>query len=243
MALFLALVALIATSSLTQFAFAADTAPAPAPATKSDGPPARTGFQAAFRTGFSFPMGDATGVPADTLGRRYAWQVPIAIDLGAKVTPSIFIGSYLHLGFGAEGSDTEVVRYCDDNDSNLENDVSCSVVTVRLGLEGNYQFQPDQRINPWVGYGIGFESAIQSLTDRQRGYSETNTSSGVTYAQLAGGFDFRALLGFGPYAELALGRFNKVSVEQNGRKTFSGDIEDRAWHAWLTLGVRMVVRP
>ena len=47
--------------------------------------PARTGFQMALRTGFSFPMGNATGVSSDTLSRRYAWQIPIAIDLGAKV--------------------------------------------------------------------------------------------------------------------------------------------------------------
>lgn len=43
--------------------------------------------------------------------------------------------------------------------------------------------------------------------------------------------------------ELALGRFTKATVEQNGRKVFSGSIDDRAWHAWLTIGVRMVVRP
>jgi hypothetical protein len=238
---FTAWVACVGTSLFTPLAVAAnEVAQPPVP---SDARPARTGFQAAFRTGFSFPIADATGVASDTLARRYAWQVPLAVDLGAKVTPSIFIGSYLHLGFGSEGSDTEVSAYCDDNDSNLENDVSCSVVTVRLGIEGHYQLQPDQRVNPWFGYGIGFESAIQSLTDRQRGYSETNTSSGITYAQLSTGFDLRALLGFGPYAELALGRFNRATVEQNGRKVFSGDIEDRAWHGWLTLGVRMVVRP
>lgn len=214
----------------------------PAPAA-SPGPPARTGFQAAFRSGFSLPFGDATGVPTDTLGRRYAWQIPIAVDLGAKVTPAVFVGGYLHLGFGAEGSDREVERYCDDNDTNFENDVSCGVVTVRLGVQGHYHFKPDEKLNPWLGYGIGFEAQIQSLTDRQRGYSETNTSSGVTYAQLSGGFDFRALVGGGPFMELALGRFTHTNVEQNGRKVYSGDIDDRAFHAWLTFGLRLVVRP
>jgi hypothetical protein len=214
----------------------------PAPAA-SAGPAARTGFQAAFRSGFSLPFGDATGAPSDTLRRRYAWQIPIVVDLGAKVTPAIFVGGYLHVGFGSEGSDAQVEGYCDDNDSNLENDVSCSVVTLRIGVEGHYHFQPDQKVNPWLGYGIGYEAAIQSLTDRQRGYSETNTSSGVTYAQLSGGVDFRALVGGGPFMELSLGRFTHATVEQNGRKVFSGDIEDRAFHAWLTMGLRLVVRP
>jgi hypothetical protein len=237
----LALFLTLGLASVSSLASAESDAGKAAP--ESAGPAARTGFQAAFRTGFSLPFGDATGVSSDTLGRRYAWQVPVAFDLGAKVTRAIFVGGYLQLGFGAEGSDNEVSAFCDDNDSNFENDVSCSVVTVRLGLEGNYQFQPDQRINPWLGYGFGFEGAIQSLTDRQRGYSETNTTSGLTYAQLSGGFDLRALVGFGPYAELALGRFTKVTTEQNGRKVFSGDIDDTAFHAWLTIGLRMVVRP
>lgn len=231
----------VAISSFTSLAFGANDAP-PLSA-NPEGPPARTGFQAAFRTGFSFPMGDASNVSADTLGRRYAWQVPVAIDLGAKITRSVFVGGYLHLGFGSEGSDSEVSGFCDDNDSNLENDVSCSVVTIRLGLEGHYQFQPAGRVNPWVGYGIGFESAVQSLTDRQHGYSESNTSSGFTYAQLSGGFDLRSAVGIGPFGELALGQFTKGTTEQNGRKVFSGGIDDPAWHAWLTIGLRLVVRP
>ncbi|MFZ5889498.1 MAG: hypothetical protein ACOY0T_00365 [Myxococcota bacterium] len=207
------------------------------------GPPARTGFQMALRTGFSFPMGDATGIASDTLGRRYAWQVPVAIDLGAKITRSIFIGTYFQLGFGAEGSDTEVTALCDDNDSDLSNDVSCSVLTARLGLLANYQFAPDRTVNPWLGYGIGFESATQSLNDREHGYSESNTASGFTYAQLAGGIDFRGAVGGGPYVELALGEFTRNRTSQYGRTASSGSIDDRALHAWLTLGVRFVVRP
>ncbi len=205
--------------------------------------PASTGFQMAIRSGLSFPFGNASGVSSDTLSRRYAWQVPIALDLGAKITPSIFVGAYVQLGFGAEGSDKEVAAFCDDNDENFSNDVSCSVLTARLGLLMNYQFSPDKVMNPWVGYGIGFESASQSLNDKQHGYTETTTVSGLTYAQLAGGIDFRGAVGVGPYAEVALGTFSRTSTEQYGRKVYSGSIDDRALHAWVTLGVRFVVRP
>lgn len=205
--------------------------------------PARTGFQMAVRSGFSFPFGNATGNSADTLGRRYAWQVPVAVELGAKPLRSLFIGLYLQLGFGGEGSDHEVTAYCDDNDENFSNDVSCSVLTARIGLLMNYQLAPDKVINPWVGYGIGFESATQSINDKQHRYTESTTASGITYAQLAGGVDFRGDVGVGPYAEVALGSFWRTSTEQYGRKVYSGSIDDRALHAWVTLGVRFVVRP
>jgi hypothetical protein len=207
----------------------------------ADGPPARTGFQAQFRTGVSIPGGLASGAPDDSLARRYAWQIPFAFDLGAKVTRSIYTGFYLHLGFGAEGSDAIVEDLCDDDDSDLENDVSCNVVTVRLGLDAQYHFEPASSMNPWVGYGIGFEAAVQSLRDTT-GYRENNTASGITWAQLSGGLDFRSAVGIGPYAELALGRFTKTRTEV-GNQVSTSNIDDRAFHAWATLGFRLVVRP
>ena len=117
-------------------------------------------------------------------------------------------------------------------------------MTFRLGLEVQYHFKPSETLNPWLGYGAGFESATQSIDDREQGYSETTALSGYTYAQLSGGFDLRKkTVGFGPYAELALGRFTQTSTEVNGVETASGDIADPAWHAWLSLGFRMVLFP
>jgi hypothetical protein len=207
----------------------------------ADGPPARTGFQAQFRTGVSIPGGLATGDSGDSLARRYAWQIPFAFDLGAKITRHVYIGSYLHLGFGAEGSDAAVEDLCDDDDQDLENDVSCNVVTVRLGLDAQYHFAPAAAMNPWLGYGIGFEAAVQSLRDTT-GYRENNTASGITWAQLSGGLDFRHGVGIGPFAELALGRFTRTRTEVNQQASVTS-IDDRAFHVWATIGLRMVVRP
>jgi len=211
---------------------------APASATAR---PAKTGFQAHFRTGVSAPMGYASGDPGDKLARRYAWQVPFALDLGAKVTRFVFVGSYLHLGVGAEGSDAQVEDLCDDDDEDWENDVGCSAVTVRLGLEAQYHFEPAAHMNPWLGYGIGFEAGIQSITDTS-GYRENNTASGITWAQLSGGLDFRNAVGIGPFAELAFGRYTTTRTE-TGNQVSTTKIDDRAWHVWTTVGLRMVVRP
>ncbi|HEX6271477.1 MAG TPA: hypothetical protein VFZ53_00485, partial [Polyangiaceae bacterium] len=233
--------------------------PAPAPAPTPPGttappatsatelrpaPPATTGFQMAFRFGLAFPFGDATGAPLDTLGARYAWQVPLGLDIGGKLGPNVFVGGYLTYAFGAEGSDTLVEALCDDDDEDLENDVSCGASSLRFGLQVQYHFTPAEKTNGWIGFGAGLTSASQYLKDNQFGYSETVRLSGYTVAQLSGGLDLRSkLVGAGPYAELSLGRFTRSSTEVDARETASGDIDDPAWHAWLTFGIRMVLFP
>ena len=226
-----------------------DAAVAPnAPTTTPPGakpPPApSTGFQMAFRTGLSFPMGDVSGAPGDSLGARYAWQVPLVFDIGAKIMPSVFLGAYLGFGFGAEGSDPAVEGLCDDDDDNLENDVSCSAITVRFGFQAQYHFMPGEKMNGWVGYGAGWEAATQTISDRTQGYTESTTAHGFTYAALSGGLDFRTrVVGAGPYAEVALGRFTRQTTEVDNIEVGKGDISDPAWHAWISLGLRMVLFP
>jgi hypothetical protein len=206
------------------------------------GRPAKTGFQAAFRTGVMFPGGKATGRSGDTLAARYSWAVPFMFDVGYKPTKNWFVGTYFGLAWGAEGSYVPVEGACDDDDDDLENDVACNTVTMRLGLEGQYHFAPDERWNPWVGYGFGIEATDQTIDERGL-RRESTTSSGITYAQLSGGVDFRTAIGVGPFLEASFGRFNSSRTEVNDVEVFHGDIRERALHYWLTLGVRLVVRP
>lgn len=225
-----------------------DTKPPPAAELRSEPPkpafpPAAQGFQAAFRTGLLFPIGDATSRPNDTLAGRYAWQVPIAVDLGMRFAQNFFVGGYLGIGFGSTGSDARLERACSDDDEDFENDIVCSAVTLRAGVEVQYSFRPDQRLNPWVGYGFGFEAASAKLSDNSLGYEETVTSTGLTYAQLSAGFDMRHSVGFGPFLEAAVGSFNRVNTDSGNSLTTSRPIDDQALHAWLMLGVRLVVNP
>jgi hypothetical protein len=217
--------------------------PAAAEPPKSAFRPAARGFQAAFRTGLLFPVGDATSQPNDTLASRYAWQVPIAVDLGMRFAQNYFVGGYLGIGFGSTGSDARLERACSDDDDDLENDIVCSAVTLRAGVEVHYNFRPDQRLNPWVGYGFGFEAASAKLSDHAQGYEETVTSSGLTYAQLSAGFDMRHAVGFGPFVEAAVGSFRRVTTDSGAALTTSRPIDDQALHAWLMLGLRLVVNP
>jgi hypothetical protein len=197
----------------------------------------------AFRTGLAFPSGKASGTAGDSLARRYSWHWPLQLDLGSKVTEHVHVGGYMGFSIGAEGNDIDVEEYCDDDDSNLENDISCNAYGFRIGAQAQYHFAPDQTTNPWLGYGIGIESHTQSLQDRPRGYSERTTASGITYAKLDAGLDFRLPVGLGIYGEAALGRYTKSTTYIRGERVSTGAIDDRDWHLWLIFGVRLVVFP
>ena len=220
--------------------------PPPSPAAQkptTNVPDASTGFQMGLGVGLGFPIGNATGATGDSLGARYAWQLPLVLELGVKILPSVFVGAYFGYAFGAEGSDPLVEALCDDNDEDLENDISCSARSYRVGLEVQYHFRPSEKVNPWIGYGAGLEGASESIEDRQQGYNETTSVSGFTAARVVFGLDFRSkIVGAGPYLGVEIGRFTKSTTEV-GSVESSGDIEDPAWHAWLSLGFRLVVFP
>jgi hypothetical protein len=189
-----------------------------------------------------FPFGDASGQGSDSLGRRYAWQIPLVVDLGARFADSFFAGVYFGAGFGSTGSDPLLEKACDDDDEDGENDIVCSVWSLRAGLEGSYSFSPGENFNPWVGYGIGYEATIASYSDHEQGYAETVTSSGITWAQLSAGFDLRKAVGIGPFLEVSIGEFRKTTTEI-GDETFRLPMNDRALHAWILLGGRLVTNP
>lgn len=213
---------------------------------KSDPPEARTGFQMHLvpLVAMSFPFGSATGERGDSLGARYSWQwVPFDIGLGAKVIDELYVGGYLNLGVGYEGSDLRTEDRCEAG-GDVGDDVSCSSVNVHAGLEVRYTFAPAESATGWLGYGVGITAATQSISDAGR-YEETSTVQGIDWARISGGLDFRFSHGFGmgPFGVFHVGRYTHQRTEMLDVATFSGDIADPAFHAWLTVGLRMVIFP
>jgi len=195
-------------------------------------------------TAISLPFGDASGGRGDRLSARYGWQwVPLELGMGAKVSDEIYVGAYFNVGVGAEGSDSRTEKRCEAG-NDVSDDVSCSAASVRVGIEARYTFTPADSFSGWVGYGIGFTSATQSISDAGR-YSESNTAQGLEAARLSGGLDFRFKRGFGmgPYALVSLGRYTHQRTEIRDVAVSSGDIPDPAFHAWVSLGLRMVIFP
>ena len=186
-------------------------------------PPARTGFQMAIRTGYSVPLGKVR--QGANMSDTVSGQVPILLDIGGKLIPELFLGGYLGLAFGGPAG--------------LSKDQcpNCSAAGIHVGIEAQYHILPAGSVNPWIGYGLGFESL--ALTD--------NASvgwGGFQFARFMGGADFRInrIFGVGPFVDLAMGTYSKQSTEIGG-VTANEDISETAVHQWLTFGVRFVFFP
>lgn len=199
----------------------------------SDAPEARTGFQLALRAGVALPIGSAAGASGTqtdrSMGSFVSTQVPFTLDIGWKVIPHLFLGIYG--GFAAGGGG--YTYNCGDTQ------IHCVSVSLRAGLQAQVNILPARKVNPWVGYGIGFDSTAVGVS--REGTSDTDSYGfgGWDFAQLMAGIDFRLtkVFGIGPYGQLTLGQYSATSAKVAGTQT-SGSVENSAMHEWLALGVR-----
>jgi hypothetical protein len=198
-------------------------------------PPARQGFQMALRTGFAIPMGKVSDGPNADMSNSFGWQVPFLVEIGGKLHPNFFLGGYLGVGFGSVAGDFK--RSCDAQG------ISCGGFDFRLGIEAQYHFSPAAFANPWLGYGIGYE--IAAVGGDRNGQSYNSSVSGLEFAHLMGGVDFRftRVFGVGPFVDFAVGEYGRAHSEIPGGPTFDGDINQTATHEWLTFGARFVFFP
>ncbi len=115
-------------------------------------------------------------------------------------------------------------------------DASCSASVTRLGVQATWTFADVGRAEPWVGVASGYEWATQ---DRTRGGTVTTSWRGFELLAAQGGIEWRvwSRLALGPYALLAVGRYTDVSLD-TGYGSASGEIANRAVHAWFHVGVR-----
>jgi len=189
----------------------------------------------ALRTGISIPMGKAEGGSGGDMSNSFAWQVPLFVEIGGKPNRFLFIGGYLGLGFGGTAGDLQAI--CSSSGTN------CTAISVRGGFEIQYHIVPDGTANPWIGYGIGYESSGVSMTSG--GQTGSISDNGFEFANFMGGIDFRLsrTFGIGPFLSLSIGQYRKFRSEILGRATLEGDITDKATHEWLSAGARFVFFP
>jgi hypothetical protein len=206
----------------------------------NNAPPARTGFQMALRTGYMVPMGAARGLnpnpgpgPSPTefaMSDGFSGQVPIFIEIGGKVIPNLFVGGYFGLGFG--GAAGQIDTDC------KQLGATCAAVSVRFGAELQYHILPAGAVNPWLGYGFGFESIALGIS--QGGQTWTDSFGGLEFGHFMGGLDFRVsrVFGIGPFVDFSVGQYTKVHVEGPGLPTTDADIQTKTTHEWLAFGAR-----
>lgn len=231
-------------------AFAQDAAPEPsgdatelAPAAAKDEPaPTAAGsaggkFAIGLRLGYGVPLGSAAkndDGSSNKMSDGFGGQVPIWLDLGYMVTPNLMLGLYGQYGFGSVSGQLKSI--CDQASAA---GVSCSVSDIRFGVQAHYHFSPAEKIDPWLGLGVGYELLKISLSGD--GGDGSITDKGFEFANLQGGVDFKVLpsFGVGPFVSFSFGQYGSTST--SGAFTdfgAGGDITNKAIHEWLTFGAR-----
>lgn len=192
-----------------------------------------TRFEAAVRAAVGFPVGNATGETTNTpngtsLSDLVSWTVPLELELGARIGPA-FVGGYVSYSFGKAGSA-------------LEGGTSRSANNVRFGFEVLWHLAPDRPVDPWVGLGVGYEwlnlsvgSASGTLTGSVRGFEWVNLQLGIDFLL---GRNLR----LGPFVRSRVGQYDTGSLAlinaQGGEVSGSGDLQSKAVHTWIDVGVR-----
>lgn len=199
--------------------------PPAAPGSSPPAPPAaHRGFQLALRTGYSVPFGDV--LQDAPMADWFGGQVPVLVDIGGKPLDRLFIGGFIGFSVGAAG------------DSDALADCACVAVGTWVGVEAVYSFLPAGKVDPWLGYGLGFE--YNGLSDEDN----TVDFSGFVPVMVTGGVDFRLtrIFGLGPFVGVSLGRYSEAGASGDGFSSVV-DIEETAPHGWFTLGLRSVFFP
>jgi hypothetical protein len=211
--------------SLTPLAHAAD---APASAGHALELGARLGFSlplGSFRAQESIALaGTSLQGPTESLSDHYGVRIPIAIDVGYRLVPSLMLGVYAQYGFisGKSGAG------CGGCTNDAAHDVS-------FGVQAQYHFLPSGPIDPWLGLGVGYEYASQNATpplNNLGGPVEAQvTYRGPQLLNLQGGVNFKVngALELGPFLSFSVAEFTNES---------GASIGDKALHEWLSIGIK-----
>lgn len=200
-------------------------------------------FELGLRTGYGVAMGKVADGENSDLNDVIAGQIPLWLDLGARINHHIYVGGYVAYGFGINGSVLD--DQCDDPTAPGV-DVSCSTHDWRFGAQFQYHFGEPLQIDPWVGAGIGYELLGFGVTASQGGQEATVSfgASGWEFLNLQGGVDFPLsdAIALGPFAAFTVGQYDSTSSSCSGDCTGvtdeDEDINDKDLHHWLFLGVR-----
>ena len=108
---------------------------------------------------------------------------------------------------------------------------------VRIGLQAIRTFGSFRGAGPWAGVGLGYEWATER---RERAGNElTTTWRGFELLSVQGGVEWRVArsVALGPFVLLGAGRYTDVKLD-TGIDSASVEIPEKAFHAWIHVGVR-----
>jgi hypothetical protein len=159
------------------------------------------------------------------------------VDVGYRIDANWFVGAYgqYALGIASETSDARCP--------------SCQHSWIRWGLQAQRRWVLNPKHALWVGLGVGQQfvntsiSGVISRSRSTRGWELMNAQFGVELQPTRG-------LAIGPYFSGSLGTFVERSERCTSQDTCPSserqvqiELEDPSVHAWLNLGLRIVLQP
>ena len=190
---------------------------------RAQDPMDRPGLDIAVRFGFAYPFGKVTGDPGDGLSQGFSGAVPIVLEAGYRINAYVTVGVLAQLGYAL---------VAENQTTGCGGSVSCSGSVMRLGIEALFRIPVEGPVVPWLGVGTGYEW----LSIDASGYGATDSvgAHGFELATLQGGGDFHISSSFslGPFVSFSLARFDTATG------TDSADIQNKALHEWLQIGLK-----
>jgi len=201
-----------------------------------------SGFTAAARLAYGFPIGNVASDSSGTLrlGDDFSGEVPIWLDAGWRFHKSIFIGGYFQYGFALVNNGSAFQASTSGVAACTIAGVSCSGSEVRVGAEILYGFAPSSSWQPWAGLGFGYEwtnlhaSGPGGEADVQyRGWEFLNIQAGVD-------FKIGDSFALGPFVAFSMGEYETIAVSATGQPTQDINIpsSSSSFHEWLQFGLK-----
>lgn len=219
--------------------------PGPSPQAPSPGPDSpeehgHAGFVFGVSVAYAAPAGNATSVAGDNLAATFGYQIPVTIDLGFDILPSLFVGAYGTFADGGPGNGITLTCM----------QLNCAESSFRGGLVVEYRFFPGGRFEPWIGYGAGYDvsmATIRSISD-QFGNTQPLSSKnwrGWDVAHLRAGMDFLSdpYSAAGIFVDVGIGQFNSTWSQLGTQPGIDRAIADPTTHQWFTFGARWTFMP
>jgi hypothetical protein len=221
----------------------------PAPSRGPSAYMANTGLQLGVRVGYSVGAGDVySGL--DVTDASYG-QLPIQVDLGARLLPLLYVGAYGQLA----------PNFTKSNATSCPTGLDCNAQDWRFGLEADLHFLPRTRLDPYVGLSGGYEVLHTSESGNpmvplptggavNAPVSVSITDRGWEFAALTLGFDARIdrVVGVGPFVQASINEFDVHSGNETvtvaGMQTTTNLPQvTQAVHTIFTAGLRGTFNP
>ena len=194
--------------------------------------PQPIGLSIGLRFGYGIPGGKlgrlAAGADNTSLSEGVKGMVPFGLDLGFRLMPHLAVGATVQYGLGLANED---MGGCKD----------CDIDVVGIGAAVYAHALPGGKFDPWAGLGLGYE--ILSISNKQLEGEAQAKLEGFQFLIVQAGGDFATggPITLGPFFSVSLGKYDKAKVTfnpGNGPMTLSRDVQETAWHHWVTAGIQ-----